>query len=51
MANLEREIEESLGLYPRSKYISTAVQDTADLLDKEIAEAEAAGISQEPPTA
>ena len=51
MANIEREMEEALGLPPRAKYTSTAVQDTADLLDKEIAEAESAGISQEPPTA
>ena len=51
MANLERETEEALGLPPRAKYTSTAIQDTADLLDKEIAEAETAGISQEPPTA
>ena len=51
MANLERQMEEELGLYPRSKYIFSPVQDSANLLDKEIAEAEAAGISQEPPTA
>ncbi len=51
VTNLERETEEALGLPPRAKYTSTAVQDTADLLDKEIAEAKSAGISQEPPTA
>jgi len=51
MGNLERQMEEELGLYPRSKYIFSPVQDSANLLDKEIAEAEAAGISQEPPTA
>ena len=48
--NLEREMEEALGLPPRPKYVSTAVQDTANLLDKEIAEAKTAGISQESPT-
>ena len=41
VTNLERQMEEELGLYPRSKYIFSPVQDSANLLDKEIAEAEA----------